>query len=355
MLKKIRHKFFCLMLAAAVWAGIVPGLAGCGAQTEDESFSETDTDTEVLNDSELQEYYDPGTAVISIGDTQVSMAQAYVYVYLMQIPYDTYYGSGLWEMTRPDGVRWDDWLLEEVKKQITETEILSKRAQEEGLTLDADTLESVDGEASAAWEQMRILSEYGADPGTVTEIYEKSALAGSYYEMKLGEYDVTLSESELEQCHAITVMQIYIPRDEGETSDGGDAAEEAEDILNRVMSGENFETAARLYCSDKAEWILTFDINGYAFDTQGQLEEDFVKAAWKLEEGETSPVIESSYGFHILRCTEKDSEELVALAKEHMLEEKRSLLFASDYEEWLGDTECEILDAWNEIGVIQSF
>ncbi len=74
--------------------------------------------------------------------------------------------------------------------------------------------------------------------------------------------------------------------------------------------------------------------------------------AWALEAGECSDVIETSYGYHILLCTAKNTEELMEEAMSHALQVQAETAFAQVYEGWLSETECVTESGWQDIKVI---
>lgn len=71
-----------------------------------------------------------------------------------------------------------------------------------------------------------------------------------------------------------------------------------EDLKKEVLSGEkDFSSLANLYSKDVASGgkILTID------RTQKQFDPQFVAAAFRLKDGEISPVFKSQFGYHIIR------------------------------------------------------
>lgn len=126
----------------------------------------------------------------------------------------------------------------------------------------------------------------------------------------------------------MTVQQIFIAEDDTEHLENGQTQKQlAEELGKWAAEGEDFETLAKAYSSKNAQWMLSFDGDGYVFDTDGWLEEDFTSAAWILQENEISPVIHTSYGYHVLKCTAVDSENLKEQAAEKRLNDKKGRLF----------------------------
>lgn len=331
-----------LKILTAILLAVIFLMAGCDA-------------VPVQNVTQPQQAAHESDPVLTVDGAVVTAAQANVYIYLMQRPYEETYGSGIWQENRSDGVNWEDWLLEEVKKQITEMEILSARARQAGMGLTEEEKTRADAGADAAFEAMGDrAADYGITADTVREIYEKSQLAGNYYASVTEGYGLSLSEDELAGCTGMTVQQIFIAREDESNLEGNQTQVELADSLQkRAVAGEDFETLARAYSSSNAQWKLSFNKEGYVFDTDGWLEEAFTDAAWKLETGEISPVIESSYGYHVLKCTDKDSEELKQQEANGLLEAKKRQAFAADYEGWLSAAVCTEEDGWKKLGILQ--
>ncbi len=329
-------------LLAGLCAGVIAGLmCGCSAV---ESVSHV-----------MPEKTKEVKTVMTVGNEPVTEPEAYVYLYLMQKPYESCYGTGIWQSRRPDGENWKDWLLDEVHSQILEIEILSQRAGAAGMTLTDEAEEEVQQGVRTLMDALdeKTAAKYGITEASVTEVYGRSALAGLYYQSVLDGYDLQLSEEETAACEAICVRQIFIgAEDQTHLSGGQTQAQLAESLCKRAEEGEDFQTLAKAYSSENAQLEMIFDREGYVFDTDGWLEDDFVKEAWKLEAGAVSPVIQSSYGYHVLQCVAVNSDDLKAQAQEVRLREKKQAAFLTEYEKWLGDT-AYTDEAWQQICVME--
>ena len=75
-----------------------------------------------------------------------------------------------------------------------------------------------------------------------------------------------------------------------------------EDILNKLNNGEKFEDLAIKYSDDKASGK-----NGgsLGYFTKDEKNAEFTNEAFKLNKGELSNVIETVYGYHIIKVTDK--------------------------------------------------
>ena len=76
----------------------------------------------------------------------------------------------------------------------------------------------------------------------------------------------------------------------------------AEDLRSRVLGGESFETLARQYSQDPGSASNGGDLG---FFGRTDMVEPFAVAAFALEPGEVSEVVETPMGYHVIRTEEK--------------------------------------------------
>jgi parvulin-like peptidyl-prolyl isomerase len=74
----------------------------------------------------------------------------------------------------------------------------------------------------------------------------------------------------------------------------------AEDLAKRIAAGAAFDAIAREHASDSAK-LKSGDLG---FVHRGQLIDEFEKALNTLQPGQVSPVVQTIYGFHLLRLIE---------------------------------------------------
>lgn len=87
---------------------------------------------------------------------------------------------------------------------------------------------------------------------------------------------------------------------------------EAEELLARVNKGEDFAKLAADHSGDAASASKGGDLG---FFGRGDMVNPFEDAAFSMKKGETSPLIESIYGFHIINLTDFIEEKIKPLAK----------------------------------------
>ena len=103
----------------------------------------------------------------------------------------------------------------------------------------------------------------------------------------------------------ITVKHILIMFPEGVTSDSGDEAKsetlnKAKEVLEKAKSGEDFDKLVEEYNEDPGQTKA-----GYTFANDGTMVQSFADAAFKTEVGKISDIVESLYGYHIIKRVDR--------------------------------------------------
>lgn len=88
------------------------------------------------------------------------------------------------------------------------------------------------------------------------------------------------------------------------------AKQKAEDILKQVQAGGNFADLAKKYSEDEGS-----KTNGGSLGwiQKGQTVPEFEQAAFALKKGDTSGIVRSTFGFHIIHCDDKQEAHVKPL------------------------------------------
>lgn len=114
----------------------------------------------------------------------------------------------------------------------------------------------------------------------------------------------------------------------------------ADDILSQLKAGKDFAELAKTHSTDTESAVLGGDLN---YNARGAFVEAFDAAAWALTKpGELSEIVQTSYGYHIIKlderlgARERSYDEVEELVKEHLREELEMRMWVNYLDELRG-------------------
>ena len=169
-------------------------------------------------------------------------------------------------------------VLEDMIDQL----LLAQAAAEAGFLVDQPTLENRIEQLVAELGSRQVLAEWMAENGYSEESFQQSmsrAIAAAWMRDSI----INAVPKQMDQIHARQILVFD--------------AETAQRVLNRLSSGEDFEDLAY-----EVDPLLGGDLGWFpkGYLAQAALDE----AIFSLGEGETSAVIETDLGFHIVQVIE---------------------------------------------------
>jgi peptidyl-prolyl cis-trans isomerase D len=129
----------------------------------------------------------------------------------------------------------------------------------------------------------------------------------SYYDQHRDEYRVP------EQVNVRHILiKTPLPGADGKVDQKGveEARKKAQDILKQLKAGGNFADLAKKYSEDTAS---AKDGGSLGWIQRGRTVPEFEKVAFSLLKGQTSDLVQSSYGFHIIQVEDKQDAHLKTL------------------------------------------
>ena len=128
-----------------------------------------------------------------------------------------------------------------------------------------------------------------------------------------------------EQVHARHILiAIKSPEAPGEGGlDKPQARAKAEEVFKRVKAGEDFASLAKEYSNDPGSKDNGGDLGWFG---RGRMVPEFEKAAFALQSGQISDIVESQFGFHIIKVEERRTGDPQKAAQEVEQEKEKKLI-----------------------------
>ncbi|MBI5675415.1 MAG: peptidylprolyl isomerase [Nitrospirae bacterium] len=206
---------------------------------------------------------------------------------------------------------------------LVEVELLYNEAKSREITVPRDVIEKVVEENLKRFgseEKFKeALKKEGATIDSFREkitkyrmvnmLMEKIAKESEYSDEELKGYFEN-NRAKYKRPEALHVWHILVKVNPGASEDEWLKKKEyAEELLQKIKSGEDFRDVAYKYSED-AYKVKEGDLG---IVHRGQLEPEIEEAAFSLKEGEVSGTVRTIHGFHIIKAGEKKPEEQLSL------------------------------------------
>ena len=131
----------------------------------------------------------------------------------------------------------------------------------------------------------------------------------AYYDQRRDEYRVP---EQVKVSHILIKIPLPAPGGKEDEKGVADAHAKAEDVLKQVKGGGDFAKLAGKYSDDPGSAKSGGELGWIG---RGRTVPEFEKAAFSLGKGQTSDLVKSSYGFHIIQIEDKQAAHLKTLAE----------------------------------------
>jgi len=123
----------------------------------------------------------------------------------------------------------------------------------------------------------------------------------TYYDQHRDEYRVP---EQVKVSHILIKTPLPAPGGKEDEKGIADARSKADDVLKQVKAGGDFAKLAEKYSDDPGSAKAGGELGWIG---RGRTVPEFEKAAFSLGKGQTSDLVKSSYGFHIIRVEDKQA------------------------------------------------
>ncbi len=329
------RKIAVLLLAAAILAGC---LTGC---KEDDGIG-----TKVV----LTTGFDKDE-IFRIESSSCTLPEIMVYLTNIQNRYESVYGTQIWS-TNVNGVTLEENVKDIALAQIARIKTMNLMAEKYQVQLSEEEKAQAENAARAYYSSLNAteIEQMGVSEETIQSLYTEFALAQKVYQYTIKDINPEISDDE---ARTITVEHILIKtyaldgtgkKIEYTEKARQDAYQTACMVLKLARDGEDFDELIRKYSED--------DKSTYSFG-KGEMDQAFETAAFNLGSDEISDIVESEYGFHIIKCLTTFDKEETDANKIKIVEQRRKEAFGQEYDAYVATLTRNLnRELWDSVGFI---
>lgn len=290
--------------------------------------------------------------VFRIETSTCTLPELMVYLTTIQNRYESVYGTEIWN-TNADGVTLEENVKNIALAQIAQIKTMNLMAGRYEVKLEDEEKAQVENAAKTYYGSLndREIELMGVSEKLIEDLYTELALAEKMYQYTIKDINPEISDDE---ARTITVQHILIKtyaldgtgkKIEYTEHARQDAYEEACEVLKEARAEDaDFDELIRRYSED--------DKTTYSFG-KGEMDPAFEEAAFNLGTGEISDIVETEFGYHIIKCISTFDREETDANKIKIVEQRREEAFGKEYDAYV-DTLTRNLneDLWNTVGFI---
>ena len=262
--------------------------------------------------------------VATVNGKKITVKQFESTLALYKESLESMYGNTIWETEVEKGVKYKDKFKDIMLQQMIDIEAVTEQARKENLAPSKEEVDKAFNELKKNIDEdkeyKKKLESIGIDDTYLRAQQEQDLIIQKYKENF--DKNVKISDEEMKKYYNEHKKEYY--KDEVKASHilistvdknnkplsevkKKEAKKKAEEVLKKVKSGQEFSELAKEYSDDKGSAVQGGDL-GYF--TKGQMVPEFEKAAFNLKVGEVSDIVETQFGYHIIKVYDKVDEQL---------------------------------------------
>lgn len=289
--------------------------------------------------------------IFRIESSSCTLPEIMVYLTNIQNRYESVYGTQIWS-TNVNGVTLEENVKDIALAQIARIKTMNLMAEKYQVQLSEEEKAQAENAARAYYSSLNEteIEKMGVSEKTIQSLYTEFALAQKVYQYTIKDINPEISDDE---ARTITVEHILIKtyaldgtgkKIEYTEKARQDAYETACMVLKLARDGEDFDELIRKYSED--------DKSTYSFG-KGEMDPAFETAAFNLGSDEISDIVESEYGFHIIKCLTTFDKEETDANKIKIVEQRREEAFGQEYDAYVATLTRNLnRDLWDSVGFI---
>lgn len=333
----MRRKITQLLSAIMLCIIVTISVAGCGGSSDD---------TKVVLTTGFAK-----NEVFRIEEESCLLPEIMVYLTNIQNRYEKVYGNQIWD-TKINDITLEENVKEMALAKIAQIKAMTLLAKKHNVTLNENEHKTVETAAEQYYSSLSQIEidKMGIDKDTIVSLYEEYALSVKLYRYLIKDINPEISDDE---ARTITVEHILIKTytldEDGNRVEDTDYAKSEElkralEIQKLAESGEDFDALVGKYSED--------DTSIYSFG-KGEMEPKFEEAAFNLGTDEISDVIETQFGYHIIKCISTFNREVTDANKVKIVEQRREEVFGDEYDNFVASLTRNLnKELWKQVTFI---
>lgn len=281
--------------------------------------------------------YTPDSVVMKVGDCQITVSEAMIYMLERRKEIESAWGSEMWSAEigtdeKGNKVTYEDEVKDDVAEWIEIQKVLVQEAKEQAIKLSKK--ERVECRKQAKKEigmfDSKELITYEITLDKVSSYYKEKKIASKMYNKILEDFE---ADYDLADYKMMTVYEMVFPtvqsNKEGELVEVSETEDRkqkqrADEARKKVVSGEKLDTVARYYGLKNAgeKTLNASEVFGNLWDEVNQ-----------LEDGECSSVMETDNGYMIVQMIHKNDRKKQEEAINQEVEKQKKEWFQKKYKE----------------------
>ncbi len=270
--------------------------------------------------------------VFRVNEKVCTKTEFMVWLVNLENGYGDLFGNKLFKLeTDEDGTTVSQKYKDSVLAKLSQIKAMSLMSKSQGIVLSKEEetrIKEAATEYYSSLSELEIRSMNNVRETDIETIYTDLVLANKVYEKLTQSVNPEISDDE---ARSVSIRSILIKNYRIDSNGNqikynmeemNDAYKRAFDIYSRIQAGESFDILASDYNEDEKSM--------YSFG-RGEMPKPIEEAAYNLSEGEVSSIIETEYGYHIIKCISNFDSEQTDISKTVIVEKRREEAFTDEY------------------------
>lgn len=244
------------------------------------------------------------------GNYSMSVQAADILISERKYSFENLFNNEIWSRSVGD-MTMEEYLLSDIKTLAGNVIYLNMMADDMQISLTDDEKERISEYAKD------YAANNGFDKADAEELLQMLLIAEKSFYAMTEDVDTEVSTDE---ARTISVQYMFFAVNDDVTDRM--AENKASDALQEIENGSDFLALAEEKSDDSIHSMEFY---------KGVYDKDFENAAYKLETGQVSPVVETEYGYYVIKCINDNVESDTAKRKSEIVLKRREELFADKF------------------------